>query len=58
MVKGVRSSRVLSDNFRIQTSGSAVAHVGGEHIELVVRDDGSVMENHSSPQVPLKPLPL
>jgi len=58
VVKGVRSVRMLSDNFWKQASRSAVAHIGGKHIELVIRDDGSVMENHLSPQVPLKPLPL
>jgi len=36
MIKGARSTRVLSDNFWIQASGSAVAHIGGEHIELAV----------------------
>jgi len=58
VIKGVWSARVLSDDFWKQASRSVVAHIGGEHIKLAVRDDGSVMENHSSPQVPLKPLPL
>ena len=53
MVEGIRSTRVLSDNFRIQASGSTVAHIGGEHIKLAVWDDGSVMENLSYPRVPL-----
>jgi len=53
VVEGIRSTGMLANNLWVKASGSVVAHIGGEHIELAVKDDGSVMENLSYPWVPL-----